>query len=303
MDEQNQSEQNQDSVEDALDAAIRSKEKEPAEEHGGGNSNNGTPTKRKTYYQEFAEFELKDRFSIYLTAILVVLTGLTLAVFWQQLRAMDDTLVEIRDGGEQTERIAIANLAQVQIASRAAKAAEQQVVSSQNGVKATQSQMREDERAWIEMHITKPLAVEENKVTTIDVEVKNIGKTPARNVFTELIIQPRKIDSPPVIDFGDGIPRTTQSAGILYPNDPLPTPVTVVQKAEKDGQFYPIPASSQTVKAWKNGEFYVVVYGRTQFTDIFGVHHITRFCTYIGGKGGIFVPTRTCSDYNNVDNN
>lgn len=185
------------------------------------------------------------------------------------------------------------------------KIAQQQAQAAQDSVQAIKRQMRQDQRSWIkiEMKESPKLIVNKNPFATI--VVTNIGKTAARNITIEVVVHPWKRDIPPALTFENGVPRRRATVGVLYPQEPFPIEAKVMEaKPSSTSKIeYPVP-SLENLKDWEDGTFYLLVYARTRYFDIFDVYHTTTFCSiFSGNTTEILVPTIECAKYNAVDNN
>ncbi len=47
---------------------------------------------------------------------------------------------------------------------------------------------------------------------------------------------------------------------------------------------------------------FMVVYGKVNYLDVFGVHHWTHYCQWLRFKPGRYT-AKKCTDYNDVDRN
>lgn len=102
-------------------------------------------------------------------------------------------------------------------------------------------EMRTDQRAWINVSVApfaiKKEAASEQFAVTVPVTVTNTGKTPARFVFSNVVVERLQIGEAPPFVYKDGqaptfvyksIPRNTQSVGVLVPNAPQPITATLL---------------------------------------------------------------------------
>jgi len=228
--------------------------------------------------------------------VLALVTLCTLLTFNKQLSEMQ----------KQTNNAAIDARASRRHARQELRIAQQQAEAAQGGVDAIQGQMRQDQRAWIQMTQTKKLTYNENQPLTVNIEVLNIGRTAAQHLITEVIVEKLPIKLPPSLSFKKGVPRTIETTGVLYPyGAPMNVKGSwkrVVSGGSKNGEAESVDLSIPDIQELTLGGTYVVIYARTRYIDIFGTHHVTKFCSY-DSPGRKPVPVRDCVDYNGVDNN
>jgi hypothetical protein len=173
--------------------------------------------------------------------------------------------------------------------------AQQQATAAQDNVKAITRQMRQDQRAWIKLDMPDKVHFEAYKTVEISVRVTNIGKTVARNVRVDVVIQKLPVNKAPSLTFDKAIESTT-TVGVEYPNDPEPMFARWYLESGNLGIL-----SIDDIQDKVIGKIYFVFYARARYVDIFGTKHVTTFCE----RSITPVPTfsRTCSDFNGTDNN
>lgn len=160
------------------------------------------------------------------------------------------------------------------------------IVSSQLDV------MQADERAWIvvDFNDPPPQQATANQPLVNMIRFSNTGKTPARKVTFSFTIEDVKPNQLPTFIYDDSSKKGEM--GALFPNAPqkvrVETPTTLTATDYED---------------LATGKAYVALYGVINYYDIFGVQHWNKFCTWIplGGDGAYL--SRTCVDYNDVDDN
>src|ERR1700676_3757239 len=108
-------------------------------------------TKKKIW----SDLELHDKAIIWLTFGILLIAGVTGGILVRQANIMESQLDEMRGSGQQTDSMIILNTGQLTNAARSAKAAQDQAEAAQASVKAIQRQMRQDQRAWINIEFGK----------------------------------------------------------------------------------------------------------------------------------------------------
>jgi hypothetical protein len=161
--------------------------------------------------------------------------------------------------------------------------------------------MRKDQRPWLELDAlpdtTSTLTA--GRPVTCLVHLRNIGKTPARNVEAKIYLD--IIDfhrEPPLDDVEQNLahPRAYINTGILFPNSDFKL---VTMRPAGGGS--PALATESEVTAVREGRAYLAIYGIVNYDDIFNMHHWTKFCEWPSVRGN-FQPYH-CTNYNNVDDN
>lgn len=161
--------------------------------------------------------------------------------------------------------------------------------NSANAIKATQEEMRLDERAWV--GVESPNVVI-NKTGPIKTEARVIvlGKSPAVGIITEMGMRP----FPPghILELADivldqkEIPNGTAVPGSNFPiRETGETPVT--------------PSETEAVQAVLDKKLVIYFFGKVNYRDIFNSPHWTHFCITIpsGDSNDIF----PCKIYNDTD--
>lgn len=171
-------------------------------------------------------------------------------------------------------------------------------------------EMRTDERAWI-LFSQGPLISfpkDENAVATMpvieQVEVGNKGKTPARAVYNEWVMEYVINGDSPDFVYTNRM-RTFESTGMLPPNEFHHADVkfeTGTSGNSRDAAFRYL-----TVGEYRDlvgGKAYMVVYGRSNYIDIFGTKHWLNYCNFFLPPNVIAAANaKACTDYNDTDHN
>ena len=168
-------------------------------------------------------------------------------------------------------------------------------------LRLTQQSLRTDERPWVK--ISSKVKVEglvEDVPLSAIMEFKNVGKTAAKDVYMEIVMQVTPNGSIP--NFGFEGPAVRNTMGAMFPNDPLTLPIAPFTQTGK-GQYQPLNLSHHDLEELQAGRAYIMVYAQVFYYDIFGVQHWTRSCGWhsvppVEGK----YTARECTAYNSIDN-
>lgn len=251
-----------------------------------------------------AWFRNPDWYMVILTVLMFVVGIVTAVFFYKQLREMSRQTGIISSQAKQAADDSVESARRVE---RQLALSERQARAAQDNVEAIRKQMRQDQRAWIEMEQTEPLVFVENKPFTFNLHLANIGKTAARNLITQVVFEKLPIKSEPSLSFREGIARTSSTVGVLFPNDPnmaVPGLWQRVIPGTRNKKAETILPSATDVQEFADGKTYLAVYARTSYVDIFGRPHVSKFCKfYTTNTKSLEVPAKRCTDYNGVDNN
>lgn len=160
------------------------------------------------------------------------------------------------------------------------------------------STMRIEQRAWITIeHKAAPIA--ENKPLITEIIIRNIGKTPAKQVVTTFQVEKVKRDHPPDLGLIERKSVTTL-IGIVNPNVIVPGNIPLL--GEKSELLNPPVLRKGDVAEIKSGEAYIVAFGKVTYLDVYDTLHWIDFCSYQAKTPGTY-NFGNCVQYNNVDNN
>jgi hypothetical protein len=168
-------------------------------------------------------------------------------------------------------------------------------------------EMRTDQRAWISIsegphQFPKDSTFLNTVQVTAPITIKNIGKTSARLVKAEIVMDYEvKGDSPDFIYAGRA--RQITTTGIVYPDSTFTQNVPFSKGTLNSSDISPRFLAPSEFDGLSHGD-YMVVYAQATYVDIFGTEHWTHFCTFfaIPGLQGT-VTSRACTDYNGTDSN
>lgn len=260
------------------------------------------PATEQQLYQ--AEQKIEERMSAFerstirLTKIGLFVGIVTLIIFAGQLW-------EMYEGGEQTDKLVgyaktqanstgdQADAAQQfsdtaeDINGRMSDAVDQLGTAAKNakaGIRATQDAMRLDQRAWIVWKAIegKP---ELDKPWTLKTYFTNSGKTPAKNVRVNCIVDHAKDES--ALDFNKIAPETRPA--IIAPNDPTTYCELNPLKIDKVHQ--------EVLNIFSSKQEIIFFYGFVTYDDIFRREHWLTFCHAMEPDGKTW---DTCHVYNDT---
>jgi hypothetical protein len=180
--------------------------------------------------------------------------------------------------------------------------AQQQARAAQDSAVAIQRQTRTAERAWMTIGFETQPPIVEGKPATTRVHFVNEGRTPARAVFEDAVVEiVRNGDSP---TFNYTWDHMRQTMGIVVPSAAGGTTLTAYsfgRKVTPTGEPIPLAITNDEYQKFLSGSIYFAIYAKATYKDIFGVEHWTHGCYWISRAQ--YTSARKCSDYNDVDNN
>ena len=168
-------------------------------------------------------------------------------------------------------------------------------------LRLSEQSLRITERPWLK--IKSKVNVEEiaeNVPLAGIVEFTNMGKTVAKNLSMEIVMQVTPNGQAP--DFSYERPALRNTMGSMFPDDPLPLYVTPYVETKASG-FQPLNLSHYDLGELKAGRAYIMIYARVIYYDIFGVKYSTRSCGWksIAPDAPAGYTARQCVAYNGVD--
>jgi len=171
-------------------------------------------------------------------------------------------------------------------------------------------EMRTDERAWVIFSqgplISFPQDVGSVATTPViqRVNVSNTGKTPARSVYNEWVMEYVINGDSPDFVYKNRM-RTFESAGMLPPNESHHADVkfeTGTSGNSRDAVFRYLTVGEY--RDLVSGRAYMVVYGHSNYMDIFGTQHWLNYCNFFLPPNVVAAASaRACTDYNDTDHN
>ena len=167
-------------------------------------------------------------------------------------------------------------------------------------------EMRTDERAWITMsseHVAYPSDQHDPTMATVtvDVAIDNKGKTPARIFSASMVVDYVLNGKSPDFSYQFGV---NHAVGIWPPQSPLTLTVPLLKIDQGSGGAVSRFLTLKEFEALSNGGAYMVIYGRANYLDIFGVKHWLHYCAaWVHSDKGPSITSKACSDYNDTDGN
>lgn len=214
--------------------------------------------------------------TIWIAIFTVVLAVANLLTLWEVIQGGNDThelavqakrqadkMKDMSDAAEKIRQAAQDMVTQDQrIADNAQKAMDASNIQSKASLGATQESMRQDQRAWISTESAIGIPTNERPFT-IQIPIKNSGKTPARNVAIFFMGKFFKLGQRFTYQFeGQSI-----SLGYIPPNSP------------RSFTYFGEPESSIDATAHKGDIF--VIYGAVTYDDVFFDKHWVTYCFYV----------------------
>ena len=160
------------------------------------------------------------------------------------------------------------------------------------------------QRAWIQVmgSTTKFDASDPDHVRVLlTLFFKNIGKTPARKIRAQVVTQNLLNSEAPTFEYS-GKPRTTSTIGIAFPDEMQPMrPQLLEDDPNRPGRARERTLSRAEYQALVNGDAWIAIYASVEYEDAFHIQHWTHYCTWTALVAGRDVTAKSCTDYNNTD--
>jgi hypothetical protein len=221
------------------------------------------------WWDDLKKPEVSNRLVATATVVIAVASGLT----WH----------EMRNGSNQTDSIIAAD-------QRIATAMENSNLQAQTAFANTTQQAEIAQRAWLNIEV-HPLSTEHyaaDKPFPTRFRALNVGHSPALDLKrVTYAIKVYKQQNPtfalpvPFYSATDLVP-----SGNLVPGGFIYSDVTFL-------------LNSTDVRDIDDGALRLYVYGRVDYSDVFGTTHWTNFCDYLLSGGDFAI----CSEYSQMDNN
>ena len=226
-------------------------------------------------------------------------------IYWSQLQEMSD---QTRHLSEQANRSVIENRGNAATTKQQLTLLQQQARAAQDGVKAIQEQVRQDQRAW--MHFTQTsITISRDAQGRVDVQTPvgmyATGKTPATKIRMEFVVEIVKNEPHKIYKFPyANIPRTTSTSGTSVPGEPneQPIPAHLLKVGSSPNLAEIRMLSASEYQELANGKTFIILYGRIRYRDVFNIPHETRYCRF-HSPSGKSVYAQDCTEYNGVDDN
>jgi hypothetical protein len=158
-----------------------------------------------------------------------------------------------------------------------------------------QQTLRAEQRAWLSAKgpESSPTITDGQPIKTL-VHVVNTGRTPAKNVSIETVVDIIRNNEDPISS--RALSHHHATTGVIWPNDPIDIPAELL---EGNG-FTKKLVTPEMHAALTAGQAYIVIYGKVEYTDIFNVSHRTRFCGWYAYASGYYGADK-CTESNGID--
>jgi len=160
--------------------------------------------------------------------------------------------------------------------------------------------MRVDQRAWISIPVPNVFPLD-GKTIPVNLQITDSGKTPGRITETKFVATVlEKGEKPHIGDFALGHTYNKLYVGAVFPQSPIP--FTFELKKYRDKSQETIAVDDRLRQDVAEGKRYIILFGRIDYTDTFGIPHWYQFCN---GSGSGIDPdsVHDCIFYNDFDDN
>ncbi len=255
-----------------------------------------------------------EHLTVFLTVVIAVVGMLQYSVYRQQKRIMEssggqtDQLIQqaqIQAAASQRNAVAAEHFAasaglinkgvsdaviklqaQAEKMETARKTAE---LSSRKALDAPIDSSRTDQRAWIDLIISAPPAFQADQPFSTNAQVKNLGKTPAKNIQMGDAFE--GLSAQTTYSF-DHAKLTMTRMGMLPPQGPALRPVEITP-----GKPHEILGQGR-FDAISRGSIVLFYWGLVTYDDVFGIHHWLKFCYIYNVPHSQF---DLCAIHNDID--
>jgi hypothetical protein len=180
-------------------------------------------------------------------------------------------------------------------------AARQSASAAIRSTQQAERTMRIDQRAWVRIG-TGSEVFTINQPIIVNLLIGNSGKTPAKDVTGDMVVQLLKETEEPDFIYAPGHPRMHLPKILILPNTEAHSPLKVQYDPPGGNKPVAVLYSQKLKDQIENGTLLVVVHGRLTYDDVFGRQHWLKFCTFGGhnleGRG-----PASCDEYNDTDDN
>jgi hypothetical protein len=161
--------------------------------------------------------------------------------------------------------------------------------------------MQIDQRAWIYVMVANvPKTPVVNEEFNAFIQYSNTGKTPAKKMRLYYRMENVRNGESPDFEYS-ARPAMVTTAGSMLPNAPNTITVPLYQDIAKYESKKLTVADVEDLLA---GKTFIAIHGRAEYMDIFGNSHWSKFCIWKAYcDPGKMVTARSCSDYNDTDDN
>jgi len=137
------------------------------------------------------------------------------------------------------------------------------------------------------------------EVLKVPVQFANKGRTSARSVFAEAVIEIVPNREKKNITFDYRWAHSRFSTGMIPPEHPE-IAIDAETFERKITEAVPHPVSPSEVQDFLDGTVYFAIYARVRYKDIFGVRHWVRSCIWSSKAEQTW--SSKCASYPNEDN-
>jgi hypothetical protein len=252
---------------------------------------------RESFWLRFRKSPPHTQANIVCTALIMVATFAYAIIAGCQLIVMHGTLGQMQRSGDQaTQQMwsAIGNINWIarsmdwsqKTTQNGLEASEKQ---SRDAIKATQEQMRLDERAWVGAG-SPSITLNTASPIKIETRVAILGKSPAVDIRSRLGMRPFGPDHTLTLD-DIVLDRKEVSTGTAVPGTNFPV--------KEVGETPVSAAEAGTIQVVLGRKAILYFYGQITYRDIFKVHHWTHFCYAITSAD--VNDAYPCKIYNDTD--
>jgi hypothetical protein len=161
--------------------------------------------------------------------------------------------------------------------------------------------MRKDERPWIEITFNTG-AFQANAPVSGVMHVVNNGKTPARAIRADIVVERVKNGEEPRLDYPT--PHTRFTTGLLFPKTPADSPYFRLRTSSNGTSVEEDPLTESEFDDLQHSRIFFVVYATVSYADFFGTKHWTRMCAFSALSNVVGTATaQKCTDSGDVDTN
>jgi hypothetical protein len=171
---------------------------------------------------------------------------------------------------------------------------------TQDSVTNADRNFRIDERAWMAFGFKDQgsITLTFNKSFLVPVELRNTGKTPAKNIHGVVVVGVFKKGEPLDFTYTFGHAHYGVQAGAVFPNGSIVESFEAIKHGQEHAEAIIFTPSLKDELF--NARSFIVTYGRIDYNDIFGREHWTTYCRYVLHPELI---SDECTRYNNADSN
>lgn len=158
--------------------------------------------------------------------------------------------------------------------------------------------MEIDQRAWIAITNADLPAINDSMTSLrAFVRIMDSGKTPAKRVQEQFILEQVRNGDEPTLDYS--VSHMAAERKVIFPNSFDDIPVALMTNAPG---LNLVPITPTDIREFEHGDTFFVLFGRVDYSDIFGTEHWVKFCTWKGNQlTGRTFTAKKCTDYNDTD--